>query len=267
MKSPVVTACPGRKIKLSKIDPDDTGGITKEDALQRFCELREKIYELQEILFAEGRRSLLLVFQAMDTGGKDGAIKNLCAGLNPAGLEVTSFKAPSSEDLDHDFLWRVHKAAPRKGMIGVWNRSHYEDVLIVRVHKLVPKKVWKARYDQINRFEEILSENGTTIVKFMLHISKEEQKRRLQARLDRPEKWWKFNTNDIKERALWGAYQKAYEDAINNCSTKCAPWHVVPANHKWARNLALAEIVLRTLKEMDPRYPKVSFDPKTIKIQ
>jgi PPK2 family polyphosphate:nucleotide phosphotransferase len=267
MKSPVVTARPGRKIKLSKIDPDDTGGITKEEALQRFCELREKIYELQEVLYAERRRSLLLVFQAMDTGGKDGAIKNLCAGLNPAGLEITSFKGPSSEELEHDFLWRVHKAAPEKGMIGVWNHSHYEDVLIVRVHKLAPKKVWKARYDQINRFEEILTENGTTIVKFMLHISKDEQKRRLQARLDRPEKWWKFNPNDLEERALWGAYQKAYEDAINHCSTECAPWHVVPANHKWARNVALAEVVLCTLNEMDPRYPKISFDPKAIKIQ
>jgi polyphosphate kinase 2 (PPK2 family) len=152
-------------------------------------------------------------------------------------------------------------------MIGLWNRSHYEDVLIVRVHKLVPKKVWKARYDQINRFEEILSENGTTIVKFMLHISKDEQKRRLQARLDRPDKWWKFNPSDIKERARWGDYQKAYEDAVNNCSTECALWHVVPANHKWARNLALAEVVLRTLKEMDLRYPELSFDPKTIKLE
>ena len=152
-------------------------------------------------------------------------------------------------------------------MIGLWNRSHYEDVLIVRVHKLVPKNVWKTRYDEINRFEEILSENGTTIVKFMLHISKDEQKRRLQARLDRPDKRWKFNPNDVAERAHWGAYQKAYEDAVNKCSTKSAPWHVVPANHKWGRNLALAETVLHTLKEMDPRYPKVSFDPKSIKIK
>jgi PPK2 family polyphosphate:nucleotide phosphotransferase len=266
MKSPVVTVSPGHKIKLSKIDPADTGGSSKEKELGRFCELREKISELQTILHAEHRRSLLLVFQAMDTGGKDGAIKDLCAGLNPAGLEVRSFKAPTSYELDHDFLWRVHQAAPGKGMIGIWNRSHYEDVLVVRVHKLVPKKVWKARYDQINRFEEILSENGTTIVKFMLHISKEEQKKRLQARLDRPEKWWKFNVGDIKERACWSDYQKAYEDALNKCSTKWAPWHVVPANHKWARNLALAEVVLRTLKEMDPRYPRVVFDPKTIKL-
>lgn len=259
MKSPVVTASPGHKIKLSNIDPDDTGGSTKGKALQQFCDLREKIHELQQVLYAEHRRSLLLVFQAMDTGGKDGTIKDLCAGLNPAG--------PSSEELDHDFLWRAHKAAPENGMIGIWNRSHYEDVLIVRVHKLVPKKVWKARYDQVNRFEKILAENGTTMIKFMLHISKDEQKKRLQARLDRPEKWWKFNPNDIKERALWSDYQEAYEDAVNNCSTKWAPWHVVPANHKWARNLALAEVVLRTLKEMDPRYPKLSFDPKTIKIE
>ena len=267
MKSVAVTICPGDKIKLSKIDPDDTGRYNKEEALQRFSELREKIDQLQEILYAERRRSLLLIFQAMDTGGKDGAIKDLCAGLNPAGLEIRSFKAPSAEELDHDFLWRAHKATPGKGMIGLWNRSHYEDVLIVRVHKLVPKKVWKARYDEINRFEEILSENGTTIVKFMLHISKDEQKSRLQARLDRPNKWWKFNPNDLTERARWGDYQKAYEDAVNKCSTECAPWHVVPANHKWARNLALAETVLRTLKEMDPRYPKLSFDPKAIKIK
>ena len=202
----------------------------------------------------------------MDTGGKDGAVKDLCAGLNPAGLHLTSFKAPSLEELDHDFLWRIHKAAPAKGMIGIWNRSHYEDVLVARVHKLVPKKVWKARYDQINRFEEILTETGTTILKFMLHISKDEQKKRLQARLDRPDKWWKFNVGDIKERARWSDYQKAYEDAVNKCSTKCAPWHIVPANHKWARNVAIADVVLRALKEMDPRYPKVLFDPKTIQL-
>jgi PPK2 family polyphosphate:nucleotide phosphotransferase len=267
MKSPVVTVSSGDKIKLSKIDAGDTGGATKEKAFERFNELREKISGLQQILAAEHQRSLLLVFQAMDTGGKDGAVKDLCAGLNPAGVEVTSFKAPSSEDLEHDFLWRIHRAAPAKGMIGIWNRSHYEDVLVVRVHKLVPKKVWKARYDQINQFEKILTENGTTIVKFMLHISREEQKERLQARLDNPEKWWKFNVGDLKERAFWSDYQEAYEDAVNKCSTKWAPWHIVPANHKWARNLAVAEIVLRALKEMDPRYPKVSFDPKTIKIE
>ncbi|HEX3420480.1 MAG TPA: polyphosphate kinase 2 family protein [Candidatus Udaeobacter sp.] len=266
MKSPIVTARPGHKIKLSKIDPDHTDGIDKEKAVARFCELREKISQLQEILYAEHRRSLLLIFQAMDAGGKDGTIKGLSGGLNPAGLEIRAFKSPSQEELDHDFLWRAHRAAPSKGMIGIWNRSHYEDVLIVRVHKLVPKKIWKVRYVQINRFEETLAENGTTIVKFMLHISKDEQKKRLQARLDRPQKWWKFNPNDIKERALWNDYQKAYQDAINCCSTDCAPWHVVPANHKWARNLFIVDKVLRVLKKMDPRYPKLSFDPKTIRI-
>ena len=266
MKSSIVTARPRRKIKLSKIDPEDTGGFDKQEALEKFTQLREKISQLQEILYAEHRRSLLLIFQAMDTGGKDGAIKNLCAGLNPAGIRINDFKAPSQEELAHDFLWRAHKATPATGMIGVWNRSHYEDVLIVRVHKLVQKKVWKARYEQINRFEKNLTGNGTTIVKFMLHISKDEQKRRLEARLDDPEKWWKFNPNDIKERALWDEYQRAYEDAINCCSTDYAPWHIVPANHKWARNLFIVDKVLRVLKKMDPRYPKLSFDPKSIKI-
>lgn len=266
MKKMIVTAQPGEKVRLSDVDPDATGGLNKKAAVERFLQLREKISGLQQILFAEGRRSLLLVFQAMDTGGKDGAIKNLCAGLNPAGLEITSFKAPSQNELDHDFLWRIHQAAPGKGMIGIWNRSHYEDVLVVRVHKLVPKKIWEARYDQINRFEKNLAENGTTILKFMLHISKEEQAERLQARLDDPEKRWKFNPNDLKERSFWKDYQEAYEDAINRCTTEYAPWHIVPANHKWARNLAIVDLVLKTLKKMDPRYPKISFDPKTVVI-
>jgi PPK2 family polyphosphate:nucleotide phosphotransferase len=266
MKKMIVTARPGKTLRLSDVDPDATGGMKKEAVLERFLELRERVSVLQQILYAEHRRSLLLIFQAMDTGGKDGAVKNLCAGLNPAGLEITSFKAPSQKELDHDFLWRVHRAVPGKGMIGIWNRSHYEDVLITRVHKLAPKKIWKARYDQINRFEEILTENGTTILKFMLYISKEEQKKRLQARLDDPEKWWKFSPNDLKERSFWNDYQKAYEDAINRCTTDCAPWHIVPANHKWARNVAIADLVLRALKKMDPRYPKLSFDPKMVVI-
>jgi PPK2 family polyphosphate:nucleotide phosphotransferase len=266
MKTAIVTACPQHKIRLSKIDPDDTGRLKKEDAPERFTELREKISALQEVFYAERRRSLLLVFQAMDTGGKDGAIKNLCAGLSPAGVRVTAFKVPSQEELDHDFLWRAHTATPGKGMIGVWNRSHYEDVLIVRVHKLATKKVWKARYDQINAFEKILTDNGTVLMKFMLHISKDEQKKRLQARLDDPEKRWKFNPNDLKERRLWDKYQQAYEDAINCCATGYAPWYIVPANHKWARNVAIAEQVLAVLKEMDPRYPKLAFDPKAVEI-
>jgi PPK2 family polyphosphate:nucleotide phosphotransferase len=169
--------------------------------------------------------------------------------MNPAGPELARFRRPTQAELYHDFLWRAHKMTPNKGMIGIWNRSHYEDVLVVRVHKVVPKKVWKARYDQINSFETILSENGTTIVKFMLHISKDEQKKRRQARIENPKKRWKFSPNDLKERALWDDYQQAYEDAINCCATDYAPWYVVPANHKWARNLAIVEVILRVLEK------------------
>jgi PPK2 family polyphosphate:nucleotide phosphotransferase len=267
MKTAIVTARPGHKIRLPKVDPNDSGGLNKEEALQQFAALREKIAAFQEVFYAEHRRSLLLIFQAMDTGGKDGAIKSLCAGLNPAGLQIKAFKVPSQEELDHDFLWRAHAAVPAKGIIGIWNRSHYEDVLTVRVHKLMAKKIWKAHYDQINEFERILTDNGITIVKFMLHISKDEQEKRLQARLDDPEKWWKFNPNDLKERALWSKYQQAYEDAIDCCSSDYAPWYVVPANYKWARNVAIADQVLRILKDLDPCYPKPSFDPKAVKIE
>ena len=179
MKTAIIVTRPGRKIRLSKIDPDDTAGVTKEEALERVAQLGETLNDLQETLYAEHRRSILIIFQAIDTGGKDGSIKNLCRGFNPADIRIASFKTPTHVELDHDFLWRVHKATPAKGMIGIWNRSHYEDVLIARVHQLVKKKVWKARYEQINAFEKILTDNGTTILKFMLHISKDEQMRRL----------------------------------------------------------------------------------------
>ena len=264
MKTALVVTKPGRKIRLTKIKPGETGGFTREEAEARIEKLREKLLHWQEVFYAEHRRSLLIIFQAMDTGGKDGAVKSLCGGLNPSGLHITSFKAPSADELDHDFLWRIHRATPSKGMIGIWNRSHYEDVLVVRVHKLVEKKVWKQRYDEINRFEKNLSESGTTILKFMLHISKDEQKKRLQARLDDPEKRWKFNPGDIKERALWDDYQGAYEDAINHCTTDFAPWHIVPADHKWSRNLVIMETVVRTLKKMKPAFPRLTFDPKEV---
>ena len=266
MQETAVTVQLGERVRLSEIVPECTGELGKEAALERFSQLQEKVGRLQEALYAEHQRSLLIIFQAMDTGGKDGAIRNLCPGLNPAGLEIRSFKTPSLQELDHDFLWRAECATPSRGMIGIWNRSHYEDVLVVRVHKLVSKAVWKARYDQINRFEENLVENGTTILKFMLHISKDEQKKRLQARLDDLEKKWKFNMNDLKERSFWKDYEKAYEDAINCCATKWAPWHIVPANHKWARDLAIIQLVHRALKKMDPRYPKPSFDAKKVVI-
>jgi len=181
MKTNIVTACPGQKIRLSEIDADETAGVSKEEALQQIGQLRERVSELQQILYAEHRQSLLIVFQAMDTGGKDGTIRKLLSGINPAGIRVTAFKVPSHQELDHDFLWRTHKATPPRGMIGVWNRSHYEDVLVVRVHKLVEKDIWKSRFGQINSFERILTSNGTTIVKFMLHISKDEQERRAPA--------------------------------------------------------------------------------------
>src|ERR1700726_2022693 len=266
MKSATIKVRSGDKIRLSEIDPNDTGKMIKEEACARLVELREKIDLLQEKLYAEHERSLLILFQALDTGGKDGAVKSLCFGLNPAGLEIARFKAPTQAELDHDFLWRAHKVTPNKGMIGIWNRSHYEDVLVVRVHRMVAKKVWKARYDQINRFEEILSKNGTAVVKFMLHISKDEQRKRLEARIENPNKRWKFSPTDLTERALWDDYQEAYQDVINCCATDYAPWYVVPANHKWARDLAIVEVVLRVLKKMKPRYPRIRFDPATATI-
>jgi PPK2 family polyphosphate:nucleotide phosphotransferase len=268
MKSALIVTRPGRPLRLAQIDPGSTGGYeSKNDAEARLKQLREQFSSLQEKLYAEGKQSLLVVFQAMDTGGKDGAIKSLFEGINPSGLQITAFKAPSLEELKHDFLWRIHKVTPAKGMIGVWNRSHYEDVLIVRVKNLVEKKVWEARYDQINNFEKLLANNGVTLLKFYLHISKDEQKARLQARLDDPEKTWKFNPGDLPERALWDDYQAAYQDAINHCTTEHAPWYIVPANHKWARNVAVVEVVVGALEKMAPQFPKPAFDPKSVIIE
>ena len=268
MKSALVVVKPGKKVRLSDIDPDATGDYaSKEDTLQALETLRKKLSTLQEALYAEHRQSLLIVMQAMDTGGKDGAVKNLLTGLNPSGINVTSFKAPTSQELDHDFLWRLHQHVPPKGMIGVWNRSHYEDVLIVRVHKLIGKSVWQSRYEDINNFEQLLVRSNVTILKFFLHISKDEQKKRLQARLDDPEKNWKFNIGDLSERKLWDKYQDAYEDALNKCSTEHAPWMIVPANHKWSRNIAIAEAVVTALENLKPQYPKATVDPKTIVIE
>jgi len=267
-KTGIVVASPAKKIRLRDISPDDTGEVKdKIEARERLPKLHERLAELQAALYAENKRSLLIVFQAMDTGGKDGALRSLLTGVDPAGLQVTSFKAPTSTELEHDFLWRIHAATPAKGIIGVWNRSHYEDVLIVRVHDLVKKDIWRARYEHINNFEKMLAGSGVTILKFFFHISKDEQKERLQARLDDPKKNWKFNAGDLKERKLWNDYQKAYEDAINECSTQVAPWRIVPANHKWARDVAVSEEVVKTLEAMNPQYPKADFDPKSIVIE
>jgi PPK2 family polyphosphate:nucleotide phosphotransferase len=247
---------PGETIKLKALDPDESEHYRdKEEVKDELKRQRERIEDLQERLYAEHKQSLLIVLQAIDTGGKDGTISHVFEDVNPQGCQVWPFKVPTEEELAHDFLWRAHKVTPRKGMIGVFNRSYYEDVIVVRVHKLVPDKVWKMRYDQINEFERTLALNNTTVIKFYLHISKDEQKRRLQSRLEDPTKHWKFNTNDIKERAYWDDYMAAYEDAINKCSTNYAPWYIVPANKKWYRNLVVARTIADTLEAMNPQYP------------
>lgn len=253
---PRYRAEPGEHLSLAGISPDDTEHYRKKkDVAKELGAQRKRIRDLQERLYAENRRGLLVVLQAMDTGGKDGTIKHVFEGINPQGCRVSSFKAPSAEEANHDFLWRYHKSAPAKGRIGIFNRSHYEDVLVVRVKGFVSEEVWRERYGLINDFERGLARNGVTVLKFFLHISRDEQKRRLEARLEDPDKRWKFSKNDIKERAFWDDYQAAFEDAINECSTGHAPWYVVPANKKWYRNLVVARTIADTLEAMDPKFP------------
>jgi len=247
---------PGSRLRLADVDPDEAEHYRrKKDVADPLKRQRERIADLQARLYAEHRRSLLIVLQAMDTGGKDGTIKGVFQGVNPQGCRVASFKAPSQEELDHDFLWRYHEQAPAKGMIQIFNRSHYEDVLVVRVKQLVPEAVWRPRYQVINQFEQALTLAGTTVLKFLLHISKDEQKRRLESRLADPEKRWKFQLGDLKERALWDDYRRAFEDAVSECTTPHAPWYVIPADKKWYRNLVVARTIADTLAAMDPRYP------------
>jgi PPK2 family polyphosphate:nucleotide phosphotransferase len=257
---------PGRPVKLKKIDPGGTPGCdSKEQAIEELPGMLEDLRALQYRLFAENRRAVLVVLQAMDAAGKDGLVRGVFSGFNPQGCSVTPFKAPCAEELDHDFLWRIHKAVPPKGEIGVFNRSHYEDVLVVRVHGLVPPEVWKPRYDQINAFEKLLTANRVTIVKFFLHVSREEQKKRLLERLDNPERNWKFSEADLAERKYWDDYQAAYEDALGRCSTPQAPWYVIPADHKWYRNWAVAHILLRTMRDMTLKFPAPRGDVDTLK--
>jgi PPK2 family polyphosphate:nucleotide phosphotransferase len=259
--TPAVRVVPGQPQHLADIDPSTTKPFKdKQHAKERLKELRQQLSDLQENLYAEHQQSLLLVFQAIDTGGKDGAIRKLLTGLNPAGVQVAAFKAPSKEELDHDFLWRIHQQTPGKGHIGVFNRSHYEDVLVTRVHGLIGPEIWLPRYQDINNFEQLLTRDRTRIIKFFLHISKEEQAERLQARLDDPAKRWKFEPADLAERKLWDKYQEAFQDALAACSTPDAPWYVIPANKKWARDLAIAEIVVAALAEMNPQPPAADFD-------
>ncbi len=249
---------PGDKIVLGERDPGETGDFEggKEKGLKEIQKLNLKLQELQELLYAENKHKVLIVLQAMDTGGKDGTIRRVFEGVNPQGVKVASFKVPTAEELAHDFLWRMHKQTPANGEIVIFNRSHYEDVLVVRVHEYVTKKIWSKRYEQINAFEKTLVENGTTILKFFLHISKDEQKERLQARLDDPTKHWKFNIGDLDERKLWDDYQAAYEDVLNKTSTAEAPWYVVPANRKWYRDLVISTVLVETLQGLKMKYPE-----------
>jgi len=252
---------PGCRVRLKQIDPAESGEYkTADDVAKPLQKLQDELGRLQFLLHADASRALLIVLQGMDTSGKDGTIRHVMSSISPLGVQVTPFKAPNDQEKAHDFLWRVHKAVPSQGYIGIFNRSHYEDVLIARVHDLVPRKVWKARFEQINQFEKMLVKNRVTVLKFFLHISKDEQKKRLEERLHDPTRFWKLSMSDIKERKYWSAYRQAYEEALTRCSTKWAPWYVVPADHKWFRNLAVAEVVVRTLQDMDMKFPPPSMD-------
>lgn len=259
----------GDKFKLSNHKTDDSDGMKKEDVTKEVLEENiEKMFVLQEKLYAENKQGLLIVIQAMDAAGKDGIIKHVFTGLNPQGTQVTSFKQPSSEELDHDYLWRINKALPRRGEIGIFNRSHYEEVIVTRVHDLVTKqqlpddlitkRIWDQRYKQINNFEEHLFENGFMTIKFFLHLSNEEQRGRLLDRINEPDKNWKFSASDIEERKYWDQYQKAYQQMIENTSTKHAPWFIVPADRKWFSRYLVSEAIVDVLEKMDPKYPTLS---------
>lgn len=249
------------KFRLNKFDPDETFGIKdKESAAAELAKIHERLDELQEMLFAGEEHGVLVVLQAMDAGGKDSTIRRVFGPLNPQGVQVIPFKAPTSEELAHDFLWRIHKKTPPKGMIHIFNRSHYEDVLIVKVHEWASEKTIASRYDQINQFEKHLADSGVTVIKFYLNISRDEQKERFQERLDRPDKHWKFNIGDLKERALWKDYMGAFETALKKCSTGHAPWYVIPSNKKWARDVIIGRIVLQTLEKLKLKYPEQGQD-------
>jgi PPK2 family polyphosphate:nucleotide phosphotransferase len=259
---------PGKKFVLADVDPGQTGKFKrKADAADAVQKNLQRMRELQDVFYASGQYALLVVFQAMDAGGKDGAIKHVFSGVNPQGCSVTSFKAPTPLELAHDFLWRVHDATPPKSMIGIFNRSHYESVLVERVKKLVPRDVWEKRYNHINQFEKLLADEGTRIVKFFLHISKDEQKARLEKRLVDKKRLWKFDPNDLVARQQWADYMDAYEDALGKCSTRHAPWYVVPADHKWFRNWVVSDVIVRTMEEMDLKYPKPKADLAKVKVK
>ncbi len=263
----------GKGFRLKKYDPGDTAGLREEDAQEHLQHSISQMEEMQNKLYAQDRWSLLLIFQAMDAAGKDGAIKHVLSGVNPQGCDVHSFKVPSEEELDHDYLWRSVKRLPERGKIGIFNRSYYEETLVVRVHpevfsrekmppELVGKDLWQERFQDIRHFEKYLAHNGTVIRKFFLHLSKGEQKQRFLARLDEPEKNWKFSAADVREREYWDEYMTAYEDLIRNTATKHSPWYVIPADHKWFTRLVVASVIVETLESLKLQYPRVSAEQR-----
>lgn len=258
---------PGSKDRLEDIDADETHGLQKQQGNEQVAKNVERLSVLQYLLYAEAKRSLLVVLQGIDAAGKDGSIRHVMTGLNPQGVKVAAFKVPEGKEKRHDYLWRIHQELPEYGQIGIFNRSHYEDVLVVRVHNLAPKQKWSQRYDQINAFERMLSENEVKIVKFLLYISKDEQAKRFRERLDDKTKNWKFSEADVKEREYWDDYISAYNDMLRKCSTEQAPWYVIPSNHKWFRNLAISQILVNTLEEMDLKYPKPVGDLSKIQFE
>ena len=259
-------ASPGKKVKLADWNPEDSLGWEKGHKAKASTEKQiEKLDKLQYLLYAEHKRALLIVLQGRDAAGKDGTIRHVMSGVDPQGCTVAAFKKPSAEEMSHEYLWRIHKAVPEYGNIGIFNRSVYEDVLVVRVHNMVPKDVWSQRYAQINEFEEILHDNRVKIIKFFLHISKDEQKKRFQARIDDPDRRWKISEADFAERKFWDDYTAAYEDVLTKCSTDHAPWYIIPANKKWFRNLAVSHIITETLEEMNMKFPPPTVDVKKLK--
>lgn len=258
---------PGAKVRLADHDPADTGDWKRKAAQEELLRLKARLNDLQELLYATEKYALLVVLQGMDTSGKDGAIRHVMNAFNPQGCAVASFKVPTREELAHDFLWRVHKVTPPRGMVGIFNRSHYEDVLVVRVDELVPKEVWSRRYEAINAFERLLADSGVIVVKFFLHLSKEEQKRRLIDRLNTPHAQWKFKVGDLKARAKWDDYMRAYEDALSRCSNDYAPWYLIPADKKWYRNLAISQILVETLEALPLEWPPLEPAARGITIE
>jgi PPK2 family polyphosphate:nucleotide phosphotransferase len=259
---------PGSRIDLDAFNTRDKGKFSSRAQADAQSEKnRRRLVALQEVLYAQGKHAVLIVLQALDAGGKDGTIRFVFSGVNPQGCRVSSFKVPTPLEKAHDFLWRIHAAVPEKGMIGIFNRSHYESVLVERVKALAPEDVWRARYDHINNFEKLLADEGVTIMKFFLHISKDEQRQRLQSRVDDAHKRWKFSAGDLEERLRWDQYIHAFEDAISRCSTEHAPWYVIPADRKWYRNFVISDIIVRTLKQLDMKYPKAAEGVESIVVE